>query len=127
LDDILVLSGDEAFIVSQPYSGSTSLRNGSVVQTGAAYTRSASLRSATSNGDGLLDIAWPATTLNDGSPDGSAVVARFATVCPGNTPGTICDGHAAFDIILDPLSSAPLEFSTAKIVWGAALAVRLEH
>jgi len=121
LDDVLVMNGDKAFVVSAPSAGSTIPRSGPSVSTGAARTPMGEPVVGDFNADGLSDVAWPAATVSSGSPQGSATKVHFATVCPGSVSGTVCSGRSRFEIVLDPLSSQTIQLQSTPIVFESQI------
>ncbi len=125
-DDLLMLSGKGALIFGAQDPG----RVDRLVRGPAATTDSAGTMIPTNdpaigdfNGDGLVDIAWIGGAMNpDGFGTGSLSVF-FASVCPGDVPGSVlCDGAERFEIIVNPAGQLfpSVPGATSTIVLGDA-------
>ncbi len=97
-DDLLIFSGSGVFAASANVVTDTS--QGMTLFATTAFT-AAGMAPRTDpttgdfNGDGLVDTAWAAYDKT----------VHFATVCPDDIADTVCEGAAAFTVILDPLQS----------------------
>ncbi len=103
-DDILVLNHNEmqVFSAADTTGGSDTLRHGSPVLTGGPKVPINEPTTGDFNGDGIIDVAWIGGNFTGHSGELSVF---FASVCPGDVAGTLCQGHNTFDIILDPGSA----------------------
>lgn len=98
LEDLFILNDTEAFVATAIDTANPAAGMTTGPRTPLGSTNLASLWdpvTADFNDDGLMDVAWM----------GQDRTVYFATVCPGPVKGTLCDGKAALDVILNPLNS----------------------
>lgn len=113
-DDFFVMNGEGAYVVSakdvnDPTAG---FLHGPVATNQMARAPMGEPAVGDFNDDGIRDLAWPAGQLTNGLHP----TIRFASVCPGPVPNTVCESAGWMQIVFDPLSSVPIQLPGTVVI-----------